>query len=72
MKNEEEIQVYPIGVTNKAKLEQLKRLDPVEAGILGSINGFFTDVFNSMKFSQNSSPGGTRVSIVHQDSFIKK
>lgn len=72
MKNEEEIQVYPIGITNKAKLDQLKRLDATEAGILGSINGFFTDVFNSMKISQNSSPGGTRVSIVHQDSFIKQ
>lgn len=72
LKEDEEIQVYPIGVTSKAKLDQLKKLDEEEAGILGSVNGFFTDVFNSMKFSQNSSPGGTRVSIVHQDSFIKE
>lgn len=72
LKANDDIQVYPIGITSKARLDQLKRLDKDEAGILKSFKGFFTDVFNSMKLSQVSSPGGTRISIVHQESFTKE
>lgn len=72
MKEDNEIQVYPIGISSLARIENLKLLDSEEAGILHSIDGFFKDVFNSIKLSQNSSPGGTRISLIHQESFIKK
>ena len=71
LKQNRDIQVYPIGLTPSANLNTLKKLDETEASILTSVNGFFSDVFVSLNMSESSTPGGERVSLVHKQGFIK-
>lgn len=65
VKGSGEIKVYPVGVTEEANLANLKKLDSKEAGIPDSFEGFFKDVFMSLKASQHSQPADNQVNLVH-------
>ena len=69
MKRQRELQVYPVGITEKAIMDNLCKLDSKRAAILSSFNGFFNDVFQSMQMIKNSTPGGDRIELVHNEGF---
>lgn len=69
MKRQRELQVYPVGITEKAIMDNLCKLDGERAAILTSFKGFFNDVFQSMKMIKNSTPGGDRIELVHNEGF---
>lgn len=69
LKYRRELQVYPKALSGKADMETLRRLDENEASRLESVNGFFKDIFKSLKTIENKTPGGDRVVLVHQEGF---
>lgn len=64
------LQVYARGISKAARMEALRTLDS-EATILGNMEGFFKDVFNSLEKSRYSDPGGERVHLVQEQSFTE-
>ncbi|MBR5205210.1 MAG: hypothetical protein IKW32_08405 [Bacteroidaceae bacterium] len=69
LKAARELLVYPKALSNRANMESLRRLDDKEASRLESVNGFFKDIFKSLKTIENKAPGGDRVVLVHQGGF---
>lgn len=69
LREKHELQVYPIGLNKNANMDALRKLDEKEAKILTSVNGFFKDIFSSLKMIEKSTPGGERVTLVHQEGF---
>ena len=73
MRDKREVSIYPIGVSENADMEQLRRID--DNAILAlpkQYGGFFSDVFNSLKRSQDSIPGDNEdLELVHETSFAK-
>ena len=65
------MQVYARGVSQEADMEKLRRLDP-EAAALDSLDGFFKDVFVSLRRVKDSVPGEDRIPLVNQLGFTKK
>lgn len=64
------IQVYARGLTPDANMDKLRTLDP-DAAILDSLEGFFKDVFVSLRRVKYSIPGGERIHLVNQSGFTK-
>lgn len=71
-KDNHDIMVYPIGVSQQANIDNLRLLDQEEAAILSSMRGFFKDVFNSIKRSENSITAGEHIKLVHQEGFLRQ
>ena len=64
------LQVYVRGLSGKANMDNLRLLDP-HAAILNSLDGFFKDVFVSLKRIQTSIPGGERIHLINQQGFAR-
>lgn len=69
LREKHELQVYPIGLNKNVNMDALRKLDKKEAKILTSVNGFFKDIYSSLKMIEKSTPGGDRVTLVHQEGF---
>ena len=69
-KDFDDLQVYARALSSKAKMDNLRLLDP-HAAILESLEGFFKDVFVSLKRIKYSHPGGERVSLINQLGFTQ-
>ena len=69
LREKHELQVYPIGLNKNANMDTLRKLDEKEAKILTSVNGFFKDIYSSLKMIEKSTPGGERITLVHHEGF---
>ena len=50
MKRQRELQVYPVGITEKAIMDNLRKLDSERVDILPSLNGFLRSPLNMIKY----------------------
>lgn len=71
MRRNNELKVYPVGVTNGVKMDNMILLNKKEAGIPSTFEGFFKDVFTSLKASQDSQPADDKVGLVHTNGWTK-
>lgn len=71
MIDRERIQVYVRGVSEAAILDNLRSIAG-DVKVLDSVNGFFKDVFVSIKKSEYSVPGGERFHLENQEGFKLK
>lgn len=65
------LQVYARGVSEEANMDNLRKLDK-GAAILDNLDGFFKDVFVSLRKVKDSIPGGERIHLVNELGFTKK
>lgn len=65
------IQIYARGLSPDANMDNLRTLDP-NAAILDSLDGFFKDVFVSLRRVKYSIPGGERIHLVNQSGYTEQ
>lgn len=71
MIDNEMLEVYVRGIGDNADMDRLRSITG-EAMALTSVNGFFKDVFTSLKKSEYSIPGGSRFHLTNQEGFSLK
>ncbi len=71
MIDDEMLEVYVRGIGKNADLDRLRSITG-EAMALTSVEGFFKDVFTSLKQSEYSIPGGSRFHLTNQEGFSLK
>lgn len=71
MIDDEMLEVYVRGIGENADMDRLRSITG-EAMALTSVNGFFKDVFTSLKKSEYSIPGGSRFHLTNQEGFSLK